>query len=339
MKILFWHSMQLFKQWIPLCAMGCNVLYGADFSHWDEKWNLIGDAVFMRRSHINDKPLVKDTNKDRSCPNECDDFTVISNRGLVKHFHFDPGFRATLIYCEDVKNSFEGVFLWIRPWHGTRHANGNQSLFFPFDSTSYAFDYYQASEAKAEYHSRFWDAELNYWHHFSPRYVDFFSLSGVIGMRYFHLNESFELTFVKPPDTSDYTIHTENDVFGFQLGLNLQMAPTNRLSWDFTVKLGAMVNRAKQKNWLQDYNNTVILRHFERQKWQRGLFADFLGQVGYQFKESFNLHIGYEFLNLSGVALAPEQTSGDTDSGAGKKVDSDGFIFIYGFWLGAAFSF
>jgi hypothetical protein len=332
------HVLKTFRVLLPLCAIGGNLLYGADFSRLDERWNLVGDAVFMRRSEIHDKPLVRDANRTRTCDDGCT-FTVISTEGLVKHFHFDPGFRAALVYTEDVKNSFEAVFLWIRPWHGTRHANGDQSLSFPFDSPDYAFDYTNASEAHAEYHSRFWDAELNYWHHFSPRYTDFFSLSGIMGMRYFHLNESFELTFVKPPDTSDYTIHTENDIFGLQLGLNLQMAPTSRLSWDINAKVGAMINRAKQKNWLQDYNNTVLLRRFDRQRWQRGLFTDLIGQVGYQFKESFNLHTGYELLVVSGVALAPEQTDDDVGSGSGKEVYTDGFIFIHGFWLGATLSF
>ena len=293
----------------------------------------------MRRSEINERPLVKDTNKDRECPDECDNFKVISSEGLVKHFHFDPGFRASFVYSDDPRSSFEGIFLWVRPWHATRHANGDQSLFFPFDSTSYAFDYYQASEAHAEYHSRFWDAELNYWRHFSPRYTDYFSLSGILGMRYFHLNESFKLTFKKPPDESDWSIHTENDIFGFQVGLDLQLVPTARLSWDFIAKIGAFVNRAKQRNLLQDYNNTVALRRSDRQKWQRGLFADILAQVGYQFKESFNLHVGYEFLLLSGLAIATDQIDRETGFGAGKQVEVDGYIFIHGCYIGATFSF
>jgi hypothetical protein len=188
-------------------------------------------------------------------------------------------------------------------------------------------------------HSRFWDAEVNYWRHFSPRYTDFFSLSGIMGLRYFHLNESFNVSFFRPPDTSDYSTHTENDVFGFQIGLNLQMAPTSRLSWDLTAKIGATVNRAKQRNLLQDLNNTVVLHRFNRQRWQRGLFADMLAQVGYQFKRPFSLHTGYELLILSGLALAPEQITNQTGPNAGKGIDTHGFVFIQGFWLGATFNF
>lgn len=324
---------------LPLSLLGMHAISGAEYTRLDHHWNLVGDAVFMRRSEINDRPIVKDTDKTRECPDECDNFTVISAKGLIQHFHYDPGFRASLFYTEDVKNSFEGVFLWVKPWHATRHANGPESLFFPFDSSTYAFDFTNASEAKVECHSRFWDTELNYWRHLSPRYTDFFSLSGIFGMRYFHLNESLDVTFFKPPDKSDYSVHTENDVFGFQIGLNLQMVPTARLSWDFIAKIGAMVNRAKQRTLLQDFDDTVVLRRFNRQQWQRGLFADVLAQAGYQFKDQFNLHAGYEFLVVSGLALAPEQLDNGTGSGAGKDVDTHGYIFIHGFWAGATFSF
>jgi hypothetical protein len=329
----------MFKHLLPLYLLGCGSVFAAQYSRLYDHWDLSADAVFMRRSESNNRPLVKDSNKIRKCPDECDNYTVISTKGLVQHFHFDPGFRASVVYSEDVKNSFEGIFLWVRPWHATRHANGDKSLYFPFDTSGYAFDYTNASEAKAETHSRFWDAELNYWRHFSPRYTDFFSLSGIFGMRYFHLNESFKLTFFRPPDTSDYSIHTENDVFGFQIGLNLQMAPTSRISWDLTAKVGAAMNRAKQRNLLRDYNNTVTLRHFDRQRWQRALFGDFLAQVGYQFKRPFSMHVGYELLILSGLALAPEQVSGNTSTVAGKEVDSHGFVFIQGFYIGAGFNF
>jgi hypothetical protein len=100
-----------------------------------------------------------------------------------------------------------------------------------------------------------------------------------------------------------------------------------------------MVNRAKQRTLLQDFDNSVVLRRFNRQKWQRGLFVDLLAQVGYQFKDPFNLHVGGEFLSLSGLALAPEQLEGGTGSGAGKDVYTRGYIFIFGFWIGATFSF
>ncbi|HEY2810906.1 MAG TPA: hypothetical protein VGJ00_05915 [Rhabdochlamydiaceae bacterium] len=320
-----------------LCFLSCGCFAHAEFI--EHHWNIMADAVFMRRSEIHDKPLVKDQNKLRKCDDDCNNFTVISTEGLVKHFHFDPGFRVGLLYSENVKNSFEAIFLWVQPWDAHLRASDKNSLFFPFNNSSYAFDYFQADEAHAKYDSRFWDIELNYWHHFSPRHVDYFSLSGTVGLRYFHLNEAFKLTFLKPPDKSDYSIHTENDVFGVQMGLNLEMTPTSRISWDFTAKVGATANRAKQRNLLRDLNNTLTLRRYERQKWQRGLFADLIAQAGYQFKEPLNLHAGYEFIVLSGVALAPEQVERDTGGGAGKEVYTDGFVFIHGFYIGATLSF
>jgi hypothetical protein len=134
-----------YKALLPLFLLGTSALSAAQYSRAYDHWNLTADAVFMRRNEEQDRPVVKDENKVMKCPDECDNFTVISCKGCVQHFHFDPGFRASLVYSEDLKNSFEGVFLWVRPWHGSRHANGDHSLFFPFDTADYAFDYVNAS--------------------------------------------------------------------------------------------------------------------------------------------------------------------------------------------------
>lgn len=318
------------------CASVCAEQYACIHNHW----YIVGDAIFMRRSEIHKKPLVKDTLKVRSCPGECDDFTVLDTQDVAKHFDFEPGFRAALLYSMDIRNTLEAVYLWVRPWHADRKVNSDQGLFFPFNISEYAFDYFQASNANAKYHSRFWDAELNYWRHFSPRYVDYFSLSGVLGLRYFHLNEGFKLTFVKPPDRSHYSIHTHNDIGAVQIGLNLQMAPTCRIGWDFTGKVGVMYNRAQQRNVLLDLDDTVALRRVKKHtEWQWGLFADVLAQAGFQLFNWFNVHAGYQFMVLSGLALAPEQVRYGTGTETGKGVYTDGYAFIHGFFAGGTFCF
>lgn len=295
----------------------------------EHHWNFIADSVFMRRAELNEKPLAKDPNKVAMCP-DCSQ-TVLDP---CSHFDFVPGYRASFVYTADVKRSYEALFLWLKPWHCERGVTGNDSLYFPFNSIPYAVDYFEARHAHIKYSTSFWDAEANYWLHFSPRYTDFFSLSGMFGGRYFHVNEMFKLTYTKLFDKSDYFIHTENEVYGFQIGLDLQMAPTARLSWDFIGKVGTMANRAKQKQILRDEDNTAVLRRHNTHRWQWGLFADAIVQLGYQVLRHLNVHAGYEFITLSGLALAPEQVAYGTGTGAGKNVNTHGFIFVHGFYAG-----
>lgn len=316
---------------------GSSLLYGTHpLPYSEHHWNFLADAVFMRRAEIDDKPLVKDSNKVRKCP-DCTQ-TLLSTKDIA-HFDFVPGYRLSFIYTPDVKRSYEALFLWVKPWHSERSVTGDDSLFFPFNSIPYAYDYVDANHASGKYSTSFWDGEVNYWLHFSPRYTDYFSLSGAIGGRYFHLNESFKLTYEKMFDTSDYVIHTKNKAYGLQVGLDFQMAPTARLSWDFIAKVGTMANRAQQKQILSDMDNTTVLRRHSRHRWQWGLFGDAIVQLGYQVLRHLNLHGGYEFIVLSGLALAPEQVAYGTGTGAGKNPYTHGYIFIHGFYAGLTLGF
>lgn len=303
------------------------------------RWRLLGEFVYMRRSEIHNHTLVKNSDKPHNPCHPCEGTEVMDNKDLVNEMGFEPGFRVGGIYTESPQMSIEANFLYLQPWHGEKTVKGNQSLKFPFSHNDYTHDYIQASEARGCYEMHFWDLELNYWRHFTPRYVDYFSLSGIAGLRYFHWNEEFKLAMTRPKDTSDYKIDTKNDLFGAQLGLNFQMNPMRWLSWEFTAKVGGMANRAKQKTLLRDYNNTLQLRNFERQKWEVGVFADVAALVGFQFKKHLNLHLGYQVLFFSGLALAPEQINKSGDPDVKKEVHVNGAAIIHGLFAGLLWSF
>src|SRR6267154_2065609 len=95
----------------------------------------------------------------------------------------------SLTSMADASNGFEWNFLYIQPWHGDKKVKGDQSLSFPFSRASFTRDFHNASVANAEYESHFWDLEFNYWRYFTPRRVEYFSLSGLAGLRYFHWDE------------------------------------------------------------------------------------------------------------------------------------------------------
>lgn len=302
-------------------------------------WSILGEFVYMRRAEIHNHTLVKDSNKTLDPCKKCPTTEVINNKDLVNRMGFEPGFRAAIMYTENPKRSYELNFLYLQPWHGEKKVHGNQSLSFPFSHAGYVVDYSNASEALAEYSMHFWDVELNYWRHFTPRFVDYFSLSGIAGLRYFHWNEGFELTMHKPPDKSDYNIDTKNDIFGAQVGLDLQVNPTAWLTWDFVVKVGGMANHAKMKTVLGDQNDTVKVRNFHKQEWELGVFADVAASFGFQLKENVNLHAGYQVLFFSGLALAPEQIQKGTKVNSGDDIYTHGGAIIHGLFAGMIVSF
>ena len=318
------------------CQTTC---YAADkHSYLNDHWSLLGDFVYMGRSDVSNHSLVKDSNKTR-CHHGCPNHIVIDNEDLVHNFNFVPGYRVGLTYTPDVKDSFEGNFLYLQPWHGEKHVTGEQSLSFPFSNSTYSQDFTGASEARARYDSHFWDLEFNYWRHCNPRRVDYFSLSGIAGMRYFHLDEKLKLSMTKPPDTSTYNIHTHNRMLGIQLGFDFQMNPTHWLSWELFAKAGFFANHTEKSQFLGDLNNTVELRDSERQKRQVGWYTDVAAQVAFQCFRHLNLHAGYQFLFFTGLATAPAQVNHGVKKDSGKKDQTHGNAIIQGLFVGLLWSF
>ncbi len=313
-------------------------LAAGDGSNLNDHWSLLGDFVYMKRTDIHDHAIVKDANKFQ-CPGQCPNHTVISTEDLIHDFDFAPGYRAALIYMPSAKNSFEGNFLYLQPWTGHKKRHGDHSLSFPFKHSDYSQDFTNADEAEAKYESHFWDIEFNFWRHFNPRRIDYFCLSGIAGLRYFHWDEAFKLTMVKPPDKSTYNIHTENRMFGVQLGLDFQINPTRWLSWDIFAKAGLFANHTEQTQFLGDLDNTVTLRDSERVKRVLGIYTDVAAQVGFQCFEHINLHGGYQAMFFTGLSVAPEQISRGVKREAGKKDYTHGNAIIHGLFVGLIWSF
>ena len=327
--------MSVIKRYAFFFAFSSVSVHTSSLPYMEHHFNFAAEAVIMNRNPAKKRCLAIDPDKMRHC-GKCDDFCGLTTRSL--RFDYDPGYRLRLFASKNAQRSFEAVFLWIQPWEAETDKKGDLDLSFPFHHGVTGVDYVDASRVSAKYNSCFWNAEVNYWHHFSPRHVDFFSLSGLLGLRYFHLNERFRLVYVIPPDKSHYRIRTDNDVGGAQIGLNLQMAPTRRVSWDFTGKVGIMVNRGTVKSAMLDENDTTLIGALSKERYQIGFFSELLGQFAYQFAKHLDAHVGVDFIYLSGVALAPEQVNRNL-APARRRIYTHGGIYIYGFYGGFTLGF
>jgi hypothetical protein len=327
------------KVWM---AATCSTLLAAELpaAHDDwslnKRWALTGDFVYMRRTDVHDHTLINDSSKSQ-CNPACPDFSVCDTHHLVRDFDFEPGYRLALTYLRNKKTTYELSYLWLHEWTGSCSKHGVRALSFPFTPSSYAQDFQGADAAHAEYVSHFWSVEANYWRHMTPRRVDYFSLSWLLGLRYMDLHESFELAFHKGANKSDYDIHTKNHLFGVQAGLDLQMNPTRRLSWELSAKVGALADWAKQDTFLGDQNNTRVLRDYDATQWHATFLADCFASVAYQCTSYLNVHLGYQMIYLTGLALAPEQI--DKDADAHKRIYLKGEALIYGLFGGLTFGF
>jgi hypothetical protein len=315
-----------------LVAFECEKPVHDDWS-LNNHWNLTADFVYMRRWRVHNRKVVEQTT-----PGFLTSTTLIETRDLVHRFDFEPGVSVALMFTPSKERSFEATYLDLRRWQDTRVKHGPGNLDFPFQDLSFTHDFVMADRAEAKYRTRVDTAELNYWSHTTPRRADYFSVSGILGLRYAELNEKFALNFTRGSNQSSYDIHTKNHLYGGQIGGNFQINPMRLWSWDFTVKGGAFANRASQKTFLGDFNNTVELRDYKKSEWRLTYIAQAVISLTCQFWSHLNAHVGYQMLYFSDVALAPDQIEKKTTT-TRKKLNVYGQAMIYGLLAGLTLGF
>lgn len=336
---------------LSLCSLSATLFADQDDWSLNNHFSLTGEFVYMRRQVTHDHEIVRDSNKTICmCPN----FRVLGTEKLVQKFGFEPGYRVGAAFMKDQNSTLEATYLFISEWHADKDIHGSNSLNFPFDNSNYTHDFKNASTAVGKYDSRFYNVEINYWRHVTPRRANYFSISWILGARYINLRERFGLAYTRGTNTSDYDINTKNQLWGGQAGGNVQINPIRKLSWDITMKIAGFYNFMTESTFLGDLNNTVVLRNFKAHKGSGTFLSDIAASLTYQCFKHLNVHIGYQFMYLSGLALAPEQMQkrtveehhhddGDNDRDDRKRMEQhlydDGDIIIQGVFVGLTLSF
>jgi hypothetical protein len=182
-------------------------------------------------------------------------------------------------------------------------------------------------------------AELNFWHHMTPRRVNYFSVSWGLGARYLLLAEKFKMAFRRGANKSDYKIATSNQLIGLQAGLVFEWNPTKRVTWGGCVKFAGFGNQAKQTSFLFDKNNTVTLRHFDQSGLHGAYLGDFTAYGQYHIGSWFNIDAGVQYIQIGRIALAPEQIGFGTGTHSGDRLAISGIPNFYGFWFGISAEF
>jgi len=138
----------------------------------------------------------------------------------------------------------------------------------------------------------------------------------LVGLRFVELSEKFDWRaqdIVNLGDDGSYLVHTDNDMFGFQMGTGLTFqAP--RWSVGATCKGGVFLNDAlgrSQLDFTASDDNDADLRLRENQLSFVGEFR-LLGR--YHLLPNVSLRAGYEMMLLTSAALAPLQATFQTDT-------------------------
>jgi len=173
-------------------------------------------------------------------------------------------------------------------------------------------------------------------------------MSYLYGLRFLQINETFRFhgegrTDVFDPETGvlidsqentgDYDIVTHNNLLGLQVGADMIFRQC-RWTWGVHSKLGPCINFCDQ---VSDINSGPALApdFVHRLAWSKHQ-ASVVGEVGfeatYKFRPNLVGRASYDFMWVSGIALAPEQLQFDTKPV--NRINANGLALFNGFTLG-----
>jgi hypothetical protein len=167
------------------------------------------------------------------------------------------------------------------------------------------------------------------------------------GLRFLQLDETFRfhsqgITETRDPsgilidtvsNTGDYDIVTHNNLLGLQIGADLMFRQC-RWSWGVRTKLGGFVNFADEVSNINA--GTALSPEFSRRLAASKHEASFIGELGFQTTYKFRPNLmgraSYDFMWVSGLALAPEQLQFNTTPN--NRLNNNGLALFQGLSLG-----
>ena len=185
-----------------------------------------------------------------------------------------------------------------------------------------------------DYSSELHNIEINY-----LRTWGRLSLLG--GFRFVRLTDDFGLqattasngTLALAFSTNDYHIHSENNLFGAQLGARYRFC-CDRFFGEFTGKAGLFGNDINQSQFLTDSGGANVVRNFTTYDGTTALVADMNISAGYQLNCTWAFRCGYNLMWIDQVALAADQLNFNLGPTAGTHVEKRGDVFLHGIDIG-----
>jgi hypothetical protein len=156
----------------------------------------------------------------------------------------------------------------------------------------------------------------------------------LFGFRYFNLDEDFALTaFDSAEGTTTYGVHTDNDLYGVQLGGRLRYF-FDVWSFEATGKGGVYANDVRQnQDPIIDFPNPpgVVVRPALSSSEVTHTFVSEVNLTAiYHLNSVWGVRAGYNFLYLDGVALAPDQLDFTNTPNSGLGLFNQADVFYHG---------
>lgn len=333
------------KIFLCICLFGLAApAFGAVRGAYHNHFAIELDYVLMRRSNSMNKHLVSAAGGPLTIPVELEPpecakeagKVLLNSRDLIHNMHYNSGFSAAIKIFPSIYSTWEARYLGGLAWEGKRVRNCPENLNLDGSLAFQTVDYNFASHVKTIYLSKMFTPELNYWRHVTPRYTDHFSVSWMIGLRYFDIGEKIKLYFTKPPQTSRFRTRVEDRSFGLQIGGDIEYNPYHFLTWGLVAKVGGLYNRNKQKTLMLDDDNTMVILDHHRSGSSFAYVAQAYPFIELRPSKFFFFHFNYQVLYIGNIATA---SSNLKFHGTKSILNHGGHILYHGATGGIQFNF
>jgi hypothetical protein len=155
------------------------------------------------------------------------------------------------------------------------------------------------------------------------------------GFRYLNLNETLTITGTDFDEgTSNYNVHTDNNLYGFQLGGRYTRPWTDLWSLQLTGKSGLFLNDIHQTQAVTDFPAGAAPFFLRDRVSSRGSAVAALGELDFvlirHLNDTWSLRLGYTAIGIGGLALATDQLDFTDTLSSGSHLNSTGWIFLHG---------
>lgn len=285
-------------------------------------WSGSVDAIFWNRTQNYTGGLVLD----ESNP------PAFALTGSDIDFDVEAGLRATLSKRLTDCQSIEFVYFGINEWSDSAIALGANNRSLPGDAGLATFDYFNADAIEASYQADTHNLEINL-------QIERDSFNFLLGFRYLKLDESFRLAaFDADTFTSDYRVSTDNDLYGGQIGLNLNHC-YGCFDLSAVVKSGVYANDSSQYTLFRDLSNTLTLRDIRRSDTDVASISEIRLNADVRLTDRISARFGYNFLWATDLALAPYQLDFTNTATSSDFLDNQHSVFMHGANVGLTFNF
>lgn len=287
-------------------------------------WTVNAEALFLEREPSNAHGIVLGQT-----------FYNSANTPVANTLYTDDSFGLTTGLRLEVSRNFDDITLSGTYWGMQQWSAGNSILadpqgytvlaYSPFLQTAQIFGALD-NQIGYTYSSQIQNVELNALVRLNPS-DPYWQVNWLWGARYVYFADNFNLFGIDDSNstTENFNVTTVNNLFGVQTGL-LFVRGWSRVQWEAGLKFGLMANIFRQHGIDSLSAASVVPAGFNYVDTSNtgcgisGLFEVTLAAC-YRITDNLGIRLGYQFYDLTGMALAPRQL---TSFGHGGNVALDG---------------